>query len=43
MLFNEFGEIVKVERKPMTIIEYAQLLSKKTGKTILEIADELIK
>lgn len=42
MLFNEFGEIIKAERKPVTIVEYIQQLSKKTGKTILEIVDELI-
>ena len=42
MVFNEFGEIIKVERKSMTMIEYVQQLSEKTGKTILEIVDELI-
>lgn len=42
MVFNEFGEIVKVERKPTTLVEYAQKLAKRTGKSILEIVDDLI-
>lgn len=42
MIFNEFGEIIKVEKKAITLLEYMQQIAKKTGKTYLEIADEII-